>query len=52
MLPLLKPVSNAVDAQREHLQTIVDALRAQDVSWAEIGKQLGVSRQTVWERFS
>jgi len=52
LLPLLKPVSNAVDAQREHLQTIVDALRAQDVSWAEIGKQLGVSRQTVWERFS
>jgi len=52
LLPLLKPVNRAVDSHREHLQTIVDTLRGQDVSWAEIGKQLGVSRQTAWERFS
>lgn len=30
----------------------VDLLRARNVSWAEIGRTLGVSRQAAWERFS
>lgn len=30
----------------------VALLRARRISWAEIGKVLGVSRQAVWERFA
>lgn len=30
----------------------VDLLRERKISWAEIGKVLGVSRQAAWERFS
>ncbi|MGA7713199.1 MAG: ClpX C4-type zinc finger protein [Rhizomicrobium sp.] len=52
LLALLKPVNATADAYREHLQTIVETLRAQDVSWAIIAKHLGVSRQTAWERFT
>ena len=29
----------------------VDLIRERKISWAEIGKVLGVSRQAVWERF-
>lgn len=30
----------------------VDLLRERNISWAEIGRALGVSRQAVWERFA
>ena len=30
----------------------VDLLRERNISWAEIGRSLGVSRQAVWERFA
>lgn len=30
----------------------VDLLRSRKVSWAEIGRALGVSRQAAWERFA
>lgn len=30
----------------------VDLLRERSISWAEIGRALGVSRQAVWERFA
>ncbi|MDZ5661480.1 hypothetical protein HN031_07805 [Nocardioides sp. zg-1308] len=33
-------------------QEWVDLLRERNVSWAEIGRTLGVSRQAVWERFA
>ena len=52
LLKLLGPVGATADAYREHLQIIVDTLRAQEVSWGEIANGLGVSRQTAWERFS
>jgi hypothetical protein len=52
LLALLKPLHATVDACREHLQTVVNTRSAQDVSWATIGMNLGVSRQTAWERFS
>jgi hypothetical protein len=52
LLAALKPVSATADAYRDHLQAIVDALRAQEASWAAIAGALGVSRQTAWERFS
>jgi biotin operon repressor len=47
------PSSQAtVDAVRDVLQQQVDVLRKREVSWAEIGKALGISRQAAWERFS
>lgn len=52
LLALLGPLNKTADDYREHLQTVVETLRAQDVSWADIAKRLGVSRQTAWERFS
>jgi ATP-dependent protease Clp ATPase subunit len=52
LLALLGPLNATADSYREHLQTIVETLRAQDVSWGVIAKELGVSRQTAWERFS
>lgn len=30
----------------------VDLLRTRNISWAEIGRVLGVSRQAAWERFT
>jgi hypothetical protein len=32
-------------------QTVVEA-RRQGCSWAEIGRSLGISKQSAWERFS
>lgn len=52
LLAFLGPVNSTADSYREHLQTIVETLRAQDTSWGEIAKGLGVSRQTAWERFA
>ena len=52
LLGLLASLDATAEAYREHLQTIVETLRAQDVSWAVIARSLGISRQTAWERFS
>jgi ATP-dependent Clp protease ATP-binding subunit ClpX len=52
LLELLPSVDFASDANRDFLQALVDTLRAREVSWAEIGQALGVSRQSAWERFS
>ncbi len=45
-----------LDASREQVERSVRdhvrALRSRKVSWSRIGQQLGVSRQTAWERFS
>jgi ATP-dependent Clp protease ATP-binding subunit ClpX len=35
----------------EQQQLVVDILRERNVSWADIGSALGVSRQAVWRRF-
>jgi ATP-dependent Clp protease ATP-binding subunit ClpX len=51
LLGVLAPLDAAADAHRAHLGAVVDALRAREVSWAKIGEQLGVSRQSAWERF-
>jgi ATP-dependent Clp protease ATP-binding subunit ClpX len=45
-------VNFAADASRDFLQQVVDTLRSREVSWADIGANLGVSRQSAWERFS
>jgi len=52
LLKLLPSVNFSTEASRDFLQSIVDTLRAREVSWAEIGGALGVSRQSAWERFS
>lgn len=51
LLDVLAPVDAATEQYRAHLQDIVEALRARDVSWTVIAGKLGVSRQTAWERF-
>jgi ATP-dependent protease Clp ATPase subunit len=51
LLKSLKPSVVTVDAVRDVLQTQVDILRKRDVSWQQIGKALGISRQAAWERF-
>lgn len=48
-LPRIALVSAQVDAR---MRTLVDLLRARGVAWARIGKALGVTRQSAWERFS
>src|SRR5262245_19472977 len=52
LLNLLARSSEIADAASESLGSHVDALRKREVSWAAIGKALGISRQAVWERFS
>jgi hypothetical protein len=52
LVELLASVNLATDANRDFLQSLVDTLRAREVSWADIGGALGVSRQSAWERFS
>jgi ATP-dependent Clp protease ATP-binding subunit ClpX len=52
LLELIPSVDFAGEANRDFLQSVVEALRQREVSWAEIGQALGVSRQSAWERFS
>lgn len=52
LLSQLASVAVAADGGRVFMQQIVDELRRREVSWADIGKTLGVSRQSAWERFS
>ena len=52
LLARLKPIEQTLQGMGNQLQTVVDALRKREVSWALIGEALGVSRQSAWERFS
>jgi ATP-dependent Clp protease ATP-binding subunit ClpX len=52
LLEVLSSVDYAAEANRNFLQSLVETLRAREVSWAVIGEKLGVSRQSAWERFS
>jgi ATP-dependent Clp protease ATP-binding subunit ClpX len=52
LLERLAPIERAVQGKGSQLQSVVDTLRAREVSWADIGAALGVSRQSAWERFS
>lgn len=52
LLDALKPCAATVAAVRSVLEQEVDELRARQVSWDVIGKALGISRQSAWERFS
>ena len=48
-LPLIAATAGQVD---RYLRLWVSRIRERHISYAEIGKALGVSRQAAWERFS
>jgi hypothetical protein len=52
LLGCLAPSNAALEGVRTVLQAQIETLRKREVSWAEIGKALGISRQAAWERFS
>jgi ATP-dependent Clp protease ATP-binding subunit ClpX len=52
LLERLGPIEATVQGKSSQLQGVVDLLRKREVSWAQIGEALGVSRQSAWERFS
>jgi ClpX C4-type zinc finger len=52
LISLMASVNYGADAARDFLQQVVDTLRSREVSWAAIAEELGVSRQSAWERFS
>jgi len=52
LLERLGPIEATVEGKGSQLQSVVDLLRSRDVSWAQIGAALGVSRQSAWERFT
>jgi ATP-dependent Clp protease ATP-binding subunit ClpX len=52
LLASLEPANAAVKTTREILQEQVDRLRAREVSWADIGAALRISRQAAWDRFA
>jgi ATP-dependent Clp protease ATP-binding subunit ClpX len=52
LLQRLAAIEATLQGKGSQLQQVVDLLRARDVSWADIGTALGMSRQSAWERFS
>ena len=47
-LPLIAATSEQVD---DFFRDWIKLIRSRNISWAEIGKVLGISRQAAWERF-
>jgi ATP-dependent Clp protease ATP-binding subunit ClpX len=52
LLERLQPIEDTIQGRGSQLQQVVDILRSREVSWAQIGAALGISRQSAWERFS
>jgi len=52
LLDRLQPIEDTLQGRGNMLQEVVDILRSREVSWAQIGAALGISRQTAWERFT
>jgi ATP-dependent Clp protease ATP-binding subunit ClpX len=52
VLATLPRILASAEQNADFAQEWVDMLRERGVSWAEIGRTLGVSRQAVWARFS
>lgn len=52
MLDHIPRVLAAADQVEANLRSWVQELRRRGVTWARIGKALGISRQAAWERFS
>ena len=52
LLEHLRPIEDTIRGKGDQLQSLVDILRSREVSWAQIGSALGISRQSAWERFT
>ena len=52
LIAQLPAVEATVRGKRTQLQWVIEELRRRQVSWADIGAALGISRQSAWERFS
>jgi hypothetical protein len=52
LLHSLKLHDGAFESVGRAMQDIVDILREREVSWAQIGEALGVTRQAAWKRFA
>jgi ClpX C4-type zinc finger protein len=52
LLERLQPIEETLQGKGNQLQFVVELLRSREVSWAQIGAALGISRQSAWERFS
>lgn len=52
LLDKLPLIAMSAEQVNEFLRQWVALLRSRNISWAEIGKVMGVSRQAAWERFS
>ena len=52
LLERLQRIEDTLQGKGSQLQWVVDVLRSREVSWAQIGAALGISRQSAWERFS
>ena len=52
VLATLPRILASAEQNASFAQEWVDLLRGRGVSWAEIGRVLGVSRQAAWERFA
>jgi hypothetical protein len=52
LLERLQPIEDTIQGRGNQLQQVVEILRSREVSWAQIGAALGMSRQSAWERFS
>jgi ATP-dependent protease Clp ATPase subunit len=51
LLKTLAGYNGAFEVVGAAMQDIVDILREREVSWADIGQTLAVSRQAAWKRF-
>jgi hypothetical protein len=52
LLATLPLIMKAAEQNAAFAQEWVDMLRDRKISWSEVGKALGVSRQAVWERYA
>jgi len=52
LLERLGAIEETVQGKGNQLQNVVEILRSREVSWAQVGAALGISRQSAWERFS
>ena len=52
LLATLPRILASAEQNHAFAQEWVDMLRERRISWAEIGRVLGVSRQAAWERFA
>lgn len=52
LLKRLGAIDETLKGKGSQLQSVVEILRSREVSWADIGAALGISRQSAWERFT